>query len=280
MLLSGLLLTTVLLAADEARPASTEAVEALQLFHTEEAGRWTMYVDEQQQEIAEFRSKPIYVWTNPTRSRGQHGAVFVWTHGGRPVAIGSTFSHPEMQRRMLCHEFHSLSTGPLTTDHGEAKERWEPKASIELLKLPAAPVPESSPARRLLQMKSMARRFSAHSVDYQKERWELRLLPQPLYRYEKPSGEVVDGALFAFVTSAGTDPEVVLALEARQHGATLAWHYRVVRFSDSNLYVKLDGKDAWDSIRDDENTLHFNPDHTYRLIRDRHIDELPELIVE
>lgn len=280
MLLSGLLLTTVLLAADEVRPASAEAVEALLLFHTEEAARWTMFVDEPRQEKAEFRSKPIYVWTNPTRSQGQHGAVFVWTHDGRPIAIGSTFSHPEMQRRMLCHEFHSLATGSLRTDHGDAKERWEPEAPIELLKLPLAPVPDASPARRLLQMKTMARRFAAHSVDYQKERWELRLLPQPLYRYEKPNETVLDGALFAFVTSAGTDPEVVLAIEARNQGAGPAWYYRTVRFSDSNLYVKLDGKEAWDSVRDDQHTLHYNPDHTYRLIRDRHVDELPEVLAE
>jgi hypothetical protein len=112
------------------------------------------------------------------------------------------------------------------------------------------------------------------------ERWDLRLLPQPLYRYEKPEGDVVDGTLFAFVTSAGTDPEVVLALEARKAGESLAWHYRAIRFSDSNLYVQHSGKEVWTSIRDDRNQLHFNPDHTYRLLRDKAIDELPELVVE
>ena len=30
-------------------------------------------------------------------------------------------------------------------------------------------------------------------------------------------------------------------------------------------------------IRDDQNQLFFNPDHTYRLIRDKFMDELPEL---
>ena len=147
-----------------------------------------------------------------------------------------------------------------------------------MLPLPSAPQPGASPGRRLIQMRSLARDFTAHSIDYQEERWDLRLLPQPLYRYEKPEGEVVDGALFAFVTSAGTDPEVVLALEARRAGDALAWHYRAIRFSDSNLFVQYSGKEVWTSVRDERNQLHFNPDHTYRLLRDKAIEELPELV--
>jgi hypothetical protein len=89
---------------------------------------------------------------------------------------------------------------------------------------------------------------------------------------------VVDGALFAFVTNAGTDPEVIVALEARQMGDRLAWYYRAIRFSDSNLYVQHAGKEVWSSVRDDQNQLHFNADRTYRLIRDKYIEELPELV--
>ena len=89
MSLSVLFLTTVLLAADEPKPASAEALEALQKLHLEEANRWTMYLDKEGKSKADFREKPIYIWTNPTRSHGQHGSVFVWTHQGRPVAIGS-----------------------------------------------------------------------------------------------------------------------------------------------------------------------------------------------
>jgi hypothetical protein len=49
----------------------------------------------------------------------------------------------------------------------------------------------------------------------------------------------------------------------------------------ARLYVERGGKEIWTSIRDDErNQLHFNPDHTYRLIRDKFIDELPELVKE
>ena len=33
----------------------------------------------------------------------------------------------------------------------------------------------------------------------------MRLLAQPIYRYENTKGDLIDGALFAFVL--GTDPE-------------------------------------------------------------------------
>jgi hypothetical protein len=79
------------------------------------------------------------------------------------------------------------------------------------------------------------------------------------------------------VTSAGTDPEVILALEARRTPQGEAWFYRLLRFSDSNLYVERQGKEIWSSVRDQRNQFYFNLDHTYRLIRDTIIDELPEL---
>jgi hypothetical protein len=39
-------------------------------------------------------------------------------------------------------------------------------------------------------------------------------LAQPLFRYESIDPDLVDGALFAFVTS--TDPEALLVIEARK----------------------------------------------------------------
>jgi hypothetical protein len=280
MLLTHLLVTAALLGADDTPAASAKAIEALQKFHLAEAQRWSMFVDDRQQTKAQLRTKPIYVWTNPTRSGGQNGAVYVWIHRGRPVVVGSIFSHPEEGKRILCHEFHSLAEEELQPKHPQT-EPWEPKAPVEMLPLVGAAAPEQSPSKRLLQMKALARDFTAYSVDYMKERWELRLLGQPLYRYEKPQDDVIDGTIFAFVTSAGTDPEVVLVLEARKQGSGPAWFYRAIRFSDSDLHVQRDGKEVWNSVRDEtRNTLYYNPDHTYRLIRDRYVEELPELKAE
>lgn len=266
-----------LLVAEDQPASPPKAADRLQALHRLEAEKWRMNMDEGRQTEAKLNPKPIYIWTNPTRSDGQNGAVYLWLHRGRPVVIGSIFSHPERGQRIVCHEFHTLAAEKLFPQRDADAEAWQPQAGVAMLPLPDVPMPEATASRRLTQMRSLSKQFTAHSIDYQKERWELRLLPQPMYRYEKPEGDVVDGAIFAYVTSAGTDPEVVLVLEARKTSNSLAWYYRAIRFSDSNLYVRHDGKEIWNSIRDDKNQLHFNPDHTYRLIRDKAIPEFPEL---
>jgi len=53
---------------------------------------------------------------------------------------------------------------------------------------------------------------------------DLQLLPQPFYIYEIDDKEspVVDGALFAYATVNGADPEVLLVLEAQRTGVEFA----------------------------------------------------------
>src|SRR5262249_7216374 len=92
----------LLLAADQ--PAKGKAVDLLFAINLQEAARWQMFLDEEHRTKAELNPKPIYIWTNPTRSGGQHGAVFVWLARGRPQVVGSVFSHPEQGRRVVCHE--------------------------------------------------------------------------------------------------------------------------------------------------------------------------------
>lgn len=276
-----LCLMLAVVGVDKPSTPSSKAVEKLNAMHLADAEAWQMKLDDSGRDQAELVRKPVYIWTNPVRTNGQHGSVFIWLQGGRPVVIGSMFSHPtDGNRRMVYHEFHSLATGDLFAEKPSTDLRWLPKAPVERKLVPGAPTPDSSATRRLIQMRTISREFTSHGIYDKKDRWELRLLPQPMYRYEERPGDVVDGALFAFVTSAGTDPEVVLLLEALRTGSTTAWYYRAVRFSDQDLFVQHKGKEVWTSVRDDANQLFFNPDHTYELIRAATIDELPELISE
>jgi hypothetical protein len=77
-------------------------------------------------------------------------------------------------------------------------------------------------------MKALAREFAASMKDEQGESYQLRLLTQPLVRYEPEGKQVLDGALFSF--SLGTDPEVILLLEARAVKEGFQWHYACARF--------------------------------------------------
>ncbi len=274
-LLALLLLAGGASAADDGANAKIDA--KLLALHRDEAKRWEIFVDPARTKKAEIGSEPIYRWTNASRANGQSGAMFVWTFEGRPVAVGGIFSNPEDDRRVIMHEFHALGPLRLFPRMKDSQHEWLPGASVPLLPLPDAPAPEPTAARRTRQMRDLAGEFTARTVDDLGGRWKLRLLPRPLYRYEGTGGDLIEGAIFAFVSDAGTDPEIILVLEAIKDGDKAVWHYRAVRLSISSLYVQYQGKEIWRSLRDDPTGPLGNPDGTYGLIRDRLIDELPEL---
>ncbi len=264
--MSAVLLLTILLAAGDESPAPAPTLqERLGRENLADARQWQMYLDSSRREKAELIERPVYLWTNPTKNGGQYGSVFVWTHQGRPMVVGSIFAHPVGGRRRLVHEFHSLAPTKLSAECKEGGEIWEPASAITLQPLSAAPAPEKTLGKRLIQIRSLGRQFGGHTVDWRKQRWELRLLPQPLFRYDKPLGEAIDGALLALVTDAGTDPEVLLLLEARKDG----WHYALLRFSDSSLFVRRGEQEIWSAVRGPDEQQEFNAAHTYQVYQKR-----------
>lgn len=264
------------LAADE--PASDKIDAKLLKLHRDEAMRWEFLVDAgQEKKKAEFVPEPVYRWTNAARGNGQTGAMFVWTFNGGPVALGGVFSNPEAGRRIIMHEFHALGTHRITGRLHNSEHQWRPQAAVPLNSLPDAPEPAATAKQRATQMRQIARDFTAHTIDNVGARWQLRLLSRPLYRYGKPDSDLIDGALFAFVSDAGTDPEIILILEVAKDGGKPTWRYRAVRLSISSLYVQYKGTEVWTSLRDQATGVFDNPDNTYMLFRDRSVDEFPEL---
>ncbi len=220
------------------------------------------------------RRDPVYSWTNPIRGGEQDGEVFVWTCRGRAEVVGTFFSYPSTGPRNLNHELHSLSTSVLDVARPDGANTWSPSApGVTPIKIPDGPEPARSPTLRLAQMRELTRWFSASSLDHDEKRWELRLLPQPLYRYESTDPDVLDGAVFAFVTSAGTDPEVILMIEARKPSgaASPSWHYAIARFSDLALTVKLKGKEIFNAPPIPWDAPEQDPKQRYRTFRDRGI---------
>jgi hypothetical protein len=257
-----------------AEAAKAKSQRLLEL-HTSDAASYSMYRDDKRSQKLELRREPVYRWTNPTRVGGQVGDVFVWTYCGRPEAVGSIFSHPSGDgRRVMCHELHSLSLAVLVVDR-TAAEQWVPQAAgVDLKPLEGAPSPALSAMQRLTQMRGLAREFTGKSLSDQGQTWELRLLPQPLYRYESTDPDLVDGALFTLVSSAGTDPEIILVLEARKSPAGHQWVFGAARFSDMNLWLNRRGQEVWSSIRSDENTFNHDAKHRFRFYQDRFVPEI------
>jgi hypothetical protein len=195
-------------------------------------------------------------WSQPVRG-GDDGAVYVWLDEGRPAMIGAIFAWPLPDGdRVVTHEMHALTTTPMRAQYQE-KEVWSlEKPALEFKRIPGAPAPATAPNQRLTQMRTLGREFTARSIDEKEGEWELRLLGQPLYRYEvvnsaeprvAPEGsrgdELLDGAILSFVQ--GTDPEILLVFEARRDGKKSYWNYALARFSDFQLIVKHKEAEVW-----------------------------------
>lgn len=183
---------------------------------------------------------PVMRWSNDDDWSGD---VFVWTHEERPAVIGCVLSGPFDDTRNLYQEFHLLYDQPIAPARVQDGRSWTPKQGLERKRVPDAPPPAAGRGARLVQMRKIARRFSGYMEAG--GRWELRLLPQPLVRYEGEQGDVLDGALFSYVWTKGTDPEVILLLECRRERNELSWHYAPVLFTNREVWLKQNDHEVW-----------------------------------
>jgi hypothetical protein len=242
--------------------------------YVKEASEYSIAVESAPTQALELKKEPVFEWSNPGR-RGfiTEGVLFVWLRDGRPAALGSIFSmepRNELRGRTLVHEFHALDAEKLVaTRPREALNEWVPRAGLARKELPDAPTPAATPGARLVQMRRLAQEFSGHEIDLEGERWELRMLPTPLYRYSAGRAAVVDGALFVLVTNAGTAPLVLLLLEAREAGGKLHWEYTLCRKADRSLYVHRKGREVWSMVMGGENVFAHDPLHLYRVYADK-----------
>jgi len=240
--------------------------------YVQEASGYSIAVATAPKTQLEFKKEPIFEWSNPTREGLQQGVVFVWVRDGRPSALGCIFSQPSDKPagRQIIHELHALDTEKLIVARPKGVlNEWKPEAGLARKELTEAPAPAATVGARLLQMKKLAQEFTGHTEDMEKKRWDLRLLPAPLYRYPEARTGVIDGALFTLVSTAGTDPEVLLLIEAKEVNGKLRWEYACGRFSDRDLYVQRNEKEVWSSVRSETNGFNNDAQHLYRLYADK-----------
>lgn len=223
-------------------------------FYAAEAATYELFLSGQPDRKLTLQTAPLLTYTNPVRTGGQHGAVYVWTLDGRPAAIGSIWSTApagEGGRRSVSHEFQSLSSQPIASRHAPRVGRrgpvpdWRSRTpGIELREVAGAAAPAATPTARLIQMRRLAKEFSAQiTVSDDEPQSDLRLLTQPLFRYSSSSAGAIDGGLFAYVQA--TDPELILILETRETSAGPRWHYAAARFTNLPLRLKRGDEEAW-----------------------------------
>jgi hypothetical protein len=197
-------------------------------------------------EALKLEAKPVLRWTNPGIGRF-YGDVYLWTLEGRPSVVMSLYKAWEPAWGFAA-EVQTLSHESISAQRKDELVWNTPAAGVTFAILPSAAEPADSEVRRMQQMRAFAKDFSAQVIDERLtksgDRQELRLLPQPIYRYQSAAApEAVDGALFAIVL--GTDPEVFLLLEARRAKELLAWHYALARMNKDALVVRYKGDEVW-----------------------------------
>ena len=117
---------------------------------------------------------------------------------------------------------------------------------------PVRPAPADHASQRQLQMKSLAQKFTGHQFwDPNNSRYELRRLERPLHTYRDESAGILDGALYTLAN--GTNPEILIFLEARVNASTLAktWQFAVGRLAHAELHMEYDGKEIFTAPRGD-----------------------------
>jgi hypothetical protein len=186
--------------------------------------------------------QPIFRLMDPTRDYPD-GTVWAWPAQGRPAAL-LTLSVFDNGSVNWLYEFVSFSAGPVGADFGGGVGWSSQRPGWEPLEFSDAPTPADSARGRLRQMRALAGRFEAVELLPPPERFQLRLLPQPMLRYSDPAAGQLDGAIFSLCH--GTNPEVLLVIEAAQGAEGAArYQYALAPNTIAELEVKLDGKQVW-----------------------------------
>jgi hypothetical protein len=216
----------------------------------EKSVRW--YTVQPEKGAAALAPVPVIRWRNVVRGQEGEAMMVIWPHNGRPIAMASIYPW----EGHMCHEFDSLSRDGKLVALDKDEVIWAPEAAgVEFKEVPKAPRPAKTPVDRLRQMKAIAEGYKATMTGWRGDNTDqelLRLLPRPLHRYDlasakEPEPKLLDGALFAYVL--GTDPEVVLILEAIGDAEKAAWHYAFVRATSGGLEVKSGDDVVWTAAK-------------------------------
>lgn len=188
---------------------------------------------------------PLFNYTDSARIIAE-GAIWAWGGEGRPLAMAKCWKNRNGSQTCAF----SLTSDELVVVRGPQAKIWTPQeVQIEPAKLPGAPAPDAKETVRLRQLKEQARRFTAHEFwNPDNSRFELRLLIQPVHRYQDEKRGILDGAVFLLAYD--NNPQVLLLLEIlKDSKGDSHWQYLIGRVSSADLHVALDGKEVWKRSR-------------------------------
>jgi hypothetical protein len=192
--------------------------------------------------------EPVFHHIQNTRAKSV-GSVFLFLEpSGRPAAVGDVFLFPRPKTHELYNEWHSLASVPITVKWSGGTLMEAREAGLAWSAIPKAEALAAARAARERQARDLARRFTANLINKMNDKYELRLLTPPLFRYHADekladTADFASGAMFAFCQE--TDPEIFLFIEARRTDGGMQWMFAAAEFSNLNLFLQLDGAAVW-----------------------------------
>ncbi|HVA48814.1 MAG TPA: hypothetical protein VNH11_20780, partial [Pirellulales bacterium] len=191
-------------------PAETPPTDA-EKTHLRAAEKHVRGLELRRRDAIGLIDRPLSSFGDPARMH-QRGSFWAWGRTGRPAVfleLWQDADQPELWRHSV-----TLSSAERLSLNAGPSGRWTPPpAPLETPLIADGPAPAKEEIARLRQAKQQARRFTAHEFwDPDNSRFELRLLTQPVHRYSDAKMRLQDAAVF--ILAHGTNPEVVLLIEA------------------------------------------------------------------
>jgi hypothetical protein len=206
-----------------------------------------------------FQETAVLRFSNPV-SGTQDGALYLWTDHGRPQAIVKLYT---FNNKTYSHAWLSLSQNSFSAER-DGEVIWSPtEPGITWREVPNAAQPAATAAERLRQMKTLSSRFSATYTALRSDGkpFDLRILTQPLLRYETDDDYHADGALFGYVQS--TAPVGLLLLESRQTQGGRRWFYAYASLVTGHVTGRYEDQEVFSLER--ENNPDRDPTQLYLL---------------
>jgi len=245
--------------AQEGAEQDQEAVRELGLKNMKRsAAEYALSSGGAQPQAFKFHETPYLRSSNPIGGT-KDGVLFLWTNHGRPAAVLKLYT---FNNRIYSHAWLSLSEGSFVGERG-GQVFWNPAPGIQWREVPDAPLPAETAPQRLRQIKTLAEKFTATytALSSDGKPFELRLLTQPLLRYETDDDYRADGALFTHVQTTGAVG--FLLLESRHTSAGHRWHYAYTSVTTGQVTARYGDQPVFSIERGNS---HQDPKQPYLLL--------------
>ena len=235
---------SLLYAQEAGRPSGDERAKHLARMRAVASSITLLAEAGREASVVKLVDEPILRYTDDTRKNSE-SSLWIWSGGGRPAAVLAVELYPKPPRgpRWLV-EIASLADQRIAARH-DTDLNWTGRSpGLVCQTLADVDPPAATAPRRLTQMKSLFRTFTAHESAVIEGRIQLRQLTSPLHRYSQADAGILDGAIFAFAN--GTNPEVLAVLEAHAAGdAKPRWRCSFAQMTGGAVTILQGDKEIW-----------------------------------